>query len=204
MSDPTVDEPRRSRGRIWLLLPLLLFFALSALFFERLMQGGDPSAIPSALIGKPVPEFSLPPLEGLTNASGPIPGFSTGDFDGEVTVVNVWGSWCGPCRAEHPALMALSERPDVRIFGINQKDKPENARRFLGSLGNPYIAVGTDDNGRASIDWGVYGVPETFVVNGAGCIVFKHVGPLDDNLVQTKVLPAMEAAKSNSADCRTS
>lgn len=203
MTDQAEIRPTGS-SRLWLLLPFGLFFALSALFYERLTDGGNPAVIPSALINKPVPDFAMPALEGLTDDNGPVPGFSNADLKGDVTLVNVWGSWCGPCRAEHPYLMALAERDDIRIFGINQKDKPANARRFLGSLGNPYEAVGVDPRGRVSIDWGVYGVPETFVVNAQGCITHKHVGPLTDELVQTKLLPAVEAARASTEPCAAS
>ncbi|MCB5174692.1 DsbE family thiol:disulfide interchange protein [Microvirga lenta] len=167
----------RSRGRLLFLLPVAVFAVLAGLFLVRL-GGEDPSRLPSALINKPVPVFSLPPLEGLTANGQPVPGLSNEDLKGRVTVVNVWASWCAPCRQEHPLLVDLAKDPSIRVVGINQKDDPDNARRFLGSLGNPYAAVGTDRNGRASIDWGVYGVPETFIVGPDGTIRHKHIGPL--------------------------
>ncbi|MFC4174093.1 DsbE family thiol:disulfide interchange protein [Microvirga sp. GCM10011540] len=167
----------RSRGRLLFLLPVAVFAVLAGLFLVRL-GGEDPSRLPSALINKPVPTFSLPPLEGLTANGQPVPGLSNEDLKGRVTVVNVWASWCAPCRQEHPLLVDLAKDPSIRVVGINQKDDPDNARRFLGSLGNPYAAVGTDRNGRASIDWGVYGVPETFIVGPDGTIRHKHIGPL--------------------------
>ena len=111
-------------------------------------------------------------------------------------MVNVFASWCIPCRDEHPLLTALKAETGVRLFGINQKDAPENAAAFLAELGNPYDAIGADTNGRVSIDWGVYGVPETFVVDADGVIVFKHIGPLSAEAVETEVIPAIERARS--------
>jgi cytochrome c biogenesis protein CcmG/thiol:disulfide interchange protein DsbE len=168
-------EPRRIR--FLYLLPLVVFGALALLFLIRLFAG-DPSRVPSALIGRPVPAFTLDPLPGLTHEGQPVPGLSDADLKGRVTVVNVWASWCVPCRQEHPALVELAKNPGVRVVGINYKDNPENARRFLGSLGNPFAAVGMDPNGRAAINWGVYGVPETFAVGSDGTIRHKHIGPL--------------------------
>jgi cytochrome c biogenesis protein CcmG, thiol:disulfide interchange protein DsbE len=169
------DAPRRLR--FLYLLPLLVFAGLALLFLVRLFAG-DPSRVPSALIGRPVPAFSLEPVPGLTEAGAPVPGLSDADLKGRVTVVNVWASWCVPCRQEHPALVELAKNPAVRVVGINYKDNPDNARRFLRDLGNPFAAIGTDSSGRAAIDWGVYGVPETFVVGPDGTIRHKHIGPL--------------------------
>ncbi len=173
-----------SRLRILFLLPVILFTALAAIFLVRL-YGGDPSVVPSVLINRPAPEFALAPLEGLRDASGSIPGLSRGDLvipagegGASVSIVNVWASWCVPCRDEHPVLMELARDERVRVLGINYKDRPENARRFLGALGNPYSAVGVDPNGRSAIDWGVYGVPETFIVDRDGIIRHKHIGPI--------------------------
>jgi cytochrome c biogenesis protein CcmG/thiol:disulfide interchange protein DsbE len=166
-----------ARSRLLFLLPVLVFVVLAGLFLVRL-GGDDPSKLPSALINKPAPAFTLPPLEGLVANGQPVPGLSSEDLKGKVTVVNVWASWCAPCRQEHPLLVDLAKDPSIRVVGINQKDDPDNARRFLGSLGNPYAAVGADRNGRASIDWGVYGVPETFIVDPDGMIRYKHIGPL--------------------------
>ncbi|RXF69603.1 DsbE family thiol:disulfide interchange protein [Hansschlegelia zhihuaiae] len=196
MSVPDAEAPRPSSGRRKLLLiPLLVFVALAALLFARLFSG-DPSTLPSALIGRPAPDLALPPLEGLTADGAAVPGFSRAELaSGEVTLVNVFASWCGPCRDEHPELMELKAR-GLRLFGLNHKDNPENARRFLGGLGNPFSRVGVDPNGRASIEWGVYGVPETFVVDGQGRIAFKFVGPLTDAAVEAKLMPAIEKAKS--------
>jgi cytochrome c biogenesis protein CcmG/thiol:disulfide interchange protein DsbE len=142
------------------------------------------------LIDKPAPAFAMTEVPELG-----VPGFDTAALKGEVTVVNVFASWCIPCRDEHPLLVALKEVTGVRLFGINQSDAPENARAFLAELGNPYDAVGTDRDRRVSIDWGVYGVPETFVVDANGVITFKHVGPLTPEAVQTELLPAIEKAR---------
>jgi cytochrome c biogenesis protein CcmG/thiol:disulfide interchange protein DsbE len=182
MSEP----PRRRIGLV--LVPLVVFAGLALIFWKGL--SGDPSTVPSALIGKPVPEFSLPAIEGVE-----VPGLSTADFKkGGVTVVNVWASWCGPCRDEHPLLMELSQRGGIRLAGINNKDNPENARRFLGTLGNPFAFIGSDRDGRVSIDWGAYGVPETFVVDGQGIIRFKFIGPLSADAIAKTLLPEIEKA----------
>jgi cytochrome c biogenesis protein CcmG/thiol:disulfide interchange protein DsbE len=192
------DEVRPApRRRLWAYVPVLVFAALVLAFFLAL-RSGDPSKLPSTLVGKPVPEFALPPLDGLKRRDGsPSPGLAAADLaTGDVTLVNVWASWCGPCRAEHPLLMRLAGEDGVRVVGINQKDVPENARRFLGALGNPFDAVGTDFDGRASIEWGVYGVPETFVVDGTGTIRLKHVGPIDEGSLAAIIRPAIAAARS--------
>ncbi|MBM1175187.1 DsbE family thiol:disulfide interchange protein [Microvirga arabica] len=172
------EAAERPRSRLIFILPGLVFGALVGLFAVQLFSGRNPAELPSVLINKPVPTFNLAPLEGLVANGQPVPGFSNGDLKGRVTVVNVWASWCGPCRQEHPLLVELAKDPSVRVVGINQRDNPDNARRFLGALGNPYAAVGVDPNGRASIDWGVYGVPETFIVGPDGTIRHKHIGPL--------------------------
>jgi cytochrome c biogenesis protein CcmG/thiol:disulfide interchange protein DsbE len=165
--------------RALIALPLAVFIALAAVFFFRL-GAGDPSQLPSVLIGKPAPTESLPPLEGLVRDGVPVPGLDPAQFRGNVTIVNVWASWCVPCRDEAAELLKLSQDKRFRVAGINYKDETENARRFLGRFGNPYDAVGVDKNGRAAIDWGVYGVPETFIVGRDGKIVFKLVGPLTE------------------------
>ena len=196
MTSEPISAPRTTR-RLLVALPLVLFGALAILLFARLFAG-DPSRLPSALVGRPAPEFSLPPLDGLLDAAGrPVPGLSRDDLDnGEVTVVNIWASWCAPCRAEHPLLIRLGAMPGLRLVGIDYKDQPDNARRFLGELGNPFAAVGVDTRGRAAIDWGVYGVPETFVIDRQGRIVFKHVGPLDDDALRRTLLPAIDKARA--------
>ncbi len=184
----TSEKPPRSR-RLLFLLPLLLFLALSAVFLMQLFSGKDTSLVPSALIGRPAPQTDLPPLEGMN-----LSGLSSEAFSGRVTLVNVWGSWCLPCRQEHPLLMQLATDKRVVIAGLNYKDKPENARRFLGDLGNPYDAIGVDQNGRAAIDWGVYGVPETFLVGPDGTIRYKHVGPFTPESIRESLMPEIEKA----------
>jgi cytochrome c biogenesis protein CcmG/thiol:disulfide interchange protein DsbE len=183
-------DAKQQRPRLWIaLIPIIVFAALAALFWRGL--SGNPSEIPSALINKPVPEFSLPAVEGLG-----VPGFDTAALkQGQVTLVNVWASWCGPCRLEHPFLMEISKRGDVKLFGLNYKDEPENARRFLGTLGQPYAAAGADQAGRAAVDWGVYGVPETFVIDGAGMIRYKFIGPLTAEAVTSVLNPEIEKAR---------
>lgn len=193
MSETTAKPPRR-RIPVLVLLPLLIFGLLALLFFVQLQSGKDTSQIPSALIDKPVPEFSLPALEGLNRDGAAIPGLATGDLTGHVTVVNIWASWCAPCRAEHPLLMELAKDDRIVLAGINHKDKGPNARRFLGSLGNPYDRVGIDEKGRASIEWGVYGVPETFIVGADGRIRYKFIGPLSPQSYRDIFLPQLEEA----------
>jgi cytochrome c biogenesis protein CcmG/thiol:disulfide interchange protein DsbE len=173
MSD--MAAPKR---RSWLVaLPLLGFIALAGLFLVRL-HSGDPSKIPSALIGRPAPQTALPPLPGLVSDGAQVPGLDPEMFKGRVSVVNVWASWCVPCHDEAPLLTNLSKDKRLQLVGINYKDAPDNARRFLGRYGNPFKIVGVDGNGRASIEWGVYGVPETFVVGRDGTILYKLVGPV--------------------------
>jgi cytochrome c biogenesis protein CcmG/thiol:disulfide interchange protein DsbE len=189
-------NPRAGRRlRLVVMLPVLVFAAIAAIFI-RGITSGDPSRVPSVLIDKPVPPFSLPPLEGTG-----VPGLAASDLArGRVTLVNVWASWCGPCRLEHPLLMALKERPDADVVGINYKDDPANARRFLQHLGQPYAAIGVDDKGRAAVDWGVYGVPETFIVDGAGTIRFKWVGPMTEAALEAEILPAIARAVAKTGE----
>jgi cytochrome c biogenesis protein CcmG/thiol:disulfide interchange protein DsbE len=188
VSDETGQAPARRRP--WLaLLPLAIFLALAAIFLLQLLSGRDNSVVPSALIGEPAPQSPLPPLEGSE-----LPGFEPSQFEGQVTLVNVWASWCAPCRIEHPLLMRLANDDRVRIVGLNYKDRPENALRFLGELGNPYDAVGVDGTGRVAIDWGVYGVPETFLVGRDGRIAWKQVGPFSPEVVADTLIPEIEKA----------
>jgi cytochrome c biogenesis protein CcmG/thiol:disulfide interchange protein DsbE len=187
--------PRGSGSRA-LLVPLAIFIVLAAIFAFAL-RTGDPSKLPSALIGKPVPAFALPGLEGLQEGGKPVGGFSSADLaSGDVAVVNFWASWCVPCVQEHPLLVALKQRTGVRLYGVNYKDQAVAARRFLGRYGNPFTAVGTDSDGRAAIEWGVYGMPETFVIDGKGRIAYKHVGPISAETLESKMLPAIKAAQA--------
>jgi cytochrome c biogenesis protein CcmG/thiol:disulfide interchange protein DsbE len=182
-----------SARRFWVFVPLLAFLGLAGLFFYRL-GAGDPSQLPSALIGQPAPATDLPPVTGLVRDGAPVPGLTTEAFSGTVTVLNVWASWCVPCHDEAPLLIRLAEDKRIRIAGINYKDQPENARRFLGRYGNPFAVSGADPNGRAAIEWGVYGVPETFVVGADGKIAFKLVGPISEENLNSKLKPAIERA----------
>ena len=169
------------KRRGWLyLLPVLLFAALAIGFYAGL--GSDPTALPSALIDRKAPDFALPSL-----AQGE-PGFSSADLQGQVSLVNIFASWCAPCRAEHPVLNALAKSKRVPIYAINYKDKTQNADAWLAELGNPYSKIGVDD-GRIAIEWGVYGVPETFVVDRAGHIRYRHVGPLTQADIERTILP---------------
>lgn len=167
--------PRRS---LLVILPVLAFAALCAVFFLRLRSGADPSSVPSAMIGRPSPAFALDALPGIALDGRPVPGLSGADLKGGVTVVNFWASWCAPCQIEHPHLMRLAREPGLRLVGIDYKDAPENGRRFLARNGVPFQAVGMDSTGRTAIDFGVYGVPETFIVGPDGIIRDKLVGTL--------------------------
>ena len=185
------------RTRRWLvMLPLIFFGALAALFLLRL-YGGDPSKLPSALIGRPAPQTALPALVGLTHDGAAVPGLDPGAFKGKVSLVNVWASWCVPCHDEAPLLTEIGKDTRFQIVGINYKDAADNARRFLGRYGNPFSVVGVDGNGRASIEWGVYGVPETFVVGKDGRIVYKLVGPITpenfDRVLKVEIEKALKA-----------
>ena len=190
----TVSAPRR-----WLVYaPLVVFLALAWLLFERL-GAGDPASIPSVLIGQSAPPLNLPGLDGAS-------GLTDADLrGGHISVVNVFGSWCEPCHYEHPFLMALAadealKQKGVVLYGVAQKDSAGNVRRFLGTDGDPYARVGLDPDGRAGIDWGVYGVPETFIVRGDGTIVYKVVGPVTAETLESEVKPqilkAMEPPRS--------
>jgi cytochrome c biogenesis protein CcmG/thiol:disulfide interchange protein DsbE len=200
MSEPSTTDTspqRRPWIRSWpMALPLVAFAVLAALFWFRLGDG-DPSKIPSALIGRPAPQTALPPLEGLASGGAQVPGLDPAVFKGKVSVVNVWASWCVPCHDEAPLLTELGKDKRLQLIGINYKDAPDNARRFLGRYGNPYGIVGVDGNGRAAIEWGVYGVPETFIVGREGTIVYKLVGPVTpdniDSVLKVEIDKALKA-----------
>jgi cytochrome c biogenesis protein CcmG/thiol:disulfide interchange protein DsbE len=182
-------EARPGWGRF---VPLFIFLALAALLGGFLLAtnlfGYQRDTLPSALIGRPAPVTELPPLvEGE-------PGFDAAMLTAPgVKIVNVWASWCGPCRVEHPHLMTLAEMGHT-IHGLNHRDQPAGAAAFLRELGDPYERIGVDRNGRASVEWGVYGVPETFVIDGEGRIVYKHVGPIQNDDLERRILPAIRAA----------
>jgi cytochrome c biogenesis protein CcmG/thiol:disulfide interchange protein DsbE len=175
------------------LIPLLGFLALAAVFYKGLGVV-DPSQIPSALIGHPAPQTALPPVAGLMREGAPVPGLDPAAFNGQVSVLNVWASWCVPCHDEAPLLMRLAQDKRIRIVGINYKDQAENARRFLGRYGDPFAANGADENGRAAIEWGVYGVPESFVVGRDARIAFKLIGPITPDNFAAVLVPEIEKA----------
>ncbi|MER9526894.1 DsbE family thiol:disulfide interchange protein [Mesorhizobium sp. M0292] len=183
------ETPASPRRRLIVLLPLLVFLGLAGLFLSQLLSGRDEAAVPSALIGLPAPQTNLPALEGSN-----LPGLDSKAFAGKVTLVNVFASWCAPCREEHPVLLQLSQDKRFVMAALNYKDQAQNARRFLGDLGNPFQAIGVDEAGRTAIDWGVYGVPETFVIGKDGKIAYKHVGPLTGESARDVLLPQIEKA----------
>ncbi len=186
------------RGMLIALLPLIVFLALALIFYKQLADGGASSDIPSALIGKPAPEVVFAPLEGLKQAGAPVPPLTPELLRnipaGKLAIVNVWASWCGPCRQEHPVLVELGKEDAFSIYGINYKDRTQNALRFLGQLGNPYDAVGVDPKGRGAIEWGVYGIPESFIVGADGAILAKHVGPLTQEAVEKTIRPLLTSS----------
>ena len=170
--------------RLLTLLPLAVFLAVAIYFALALRPERDTQALPSAMIDKPLPAFDLPSL-----ADGP--NLTPAAQAGEVVVINYFASWCVPCRAEHPVLMGLGR--EVPVFGINYKDKPEDARRFLAELGDPYRRIGADPSGRVAIDWGVYGVPETYLVDAGGRVRYRHVGPLTEKVVAETIRPMIRS-----------
>lgn len=171
-------QPEPMRRSLLVVVPLIAFAVLAGVFYARLRSGVDPAAIPSALIGKPVPAFRLDPLPGIEANGKPVPGLSSEDLKGGITVLNFWASWCAPCQVEHPMLMRLARESGLRLVGIDYKDTPENGRRFLARNGVPFQAVGFDATGRVGIDFGVYGVPETFIIGPDGIIRDRLVGIL--------------------------
>ncbi|MDB5568624.1 MAG: periplasmic protein thiol--disulfide oxidoreductase DsbE [Tardiphaga sp.] len=190
------DQALPKRRLFLMALPLLGFAVMAALFWFRL-GAGDPAKLPSALIGRPAPQTALPALEGLASNGAPIPGLDPAVFKGRVSVVNVWASWCVPCHEEAPLLTTLGQDKRLQMVGINYKDSPDNARRFLGRYGNPFGIVGVDGNGRAAIEWGVYGVPETFIVGRDGRIAYKLVGGVTpenfDSVLKVEIDKALKA-----------
>ncbi|WP_105384550.1 DsbE family thiol:disulfide interchange protein [Neorhizobium alkalisoli] len=200
MSTETESQPAQRKGlaRYALaLLPLLIFLGFAAvagkMLYDQDVNGRDISAIPSALIGKKAPSLSLPPLEGSNTAA-----LTDAAIAGKLTLVNVFASWCVPCRQEHPILTELAKDGRLTIVGINYKDRNDNALRFLGELGNPYKAIGVDPNGKAAIDWGVYGIPESYLVGPDGTIIYKKVGPFDERSLSQDLMPAIEKAAAGS------
>jgi cytochrome c biogenesis protein CcmG/thiol:disulfide interchange protein DsbE len=175
-------------------LPLVVFIALALIFWTQLNSGRDISEIPSALIGTKAPWRDLDPLAGATKDGAPVPALTTQTARGKLTLVNFWASWCVPCRQEHPVILQLSKDPRITVVGVNYKDGAENALRFLGELGNPFSAIGLDPAGRMAIDWGVYGIPESYLVGPDGTILYKRVGPFDDKSLPEGLYPAIEKA----------
>lgn len=194
MSQSDGDQQGVPKGKarfIFAALPLLIFVGLAAVFLTQLQSGRSVTEIPSALLGTKAPPLRLPALEG-----GNRPALTTDAIKGKLTLVNVFASWCVPCRQEHPVLLELSKDPRITVVGINYKDRNDNALRFLGELGNPYAAIGVDPNGKAAIDWGVYGIPETYLVSPDGIILYKKVGPFDPETFRTEIMPVIDKAMS--------
>lgn len=178
--------------RLTFLAPIVFFLALAIALGWELTR--DPREVPSALIGKPVPSFALPPVQGRTL------GLASDDVRGEVSLVNVFASWCTACRDEHPLFMRLRAEDVVSLHGLNYKDRPEDAARWLDALGDPYTRTGADRDGRVAIEWGVYGVPKTFVVAKDGRIAYKHIGAITPDVLRTKILPLIEAVRRGETD----
>ena len=195
--DQAVERNRRRNWPLLAFLPLAIFAAIAVLFGQRLHFGGDPSHVPSALIGRPAPVFNLAPVDGLANR----PGLADSDLrQGHVTVVNIFASWCAPCHREHPVLSEIANDPllageGVSLVGIAYKDNPADTRSFLTQAGDPYARIGADRSGLTGIDFGVSGVPETFVVKGDGTIAYKFIGPMTADDWRDKVLPEVEKAR---------
>jgi len=198
-TDETRVDAGGLRARVFLAaLPLAIFIGLALIFWSQLRSGRDISEIPSALIGTEAPWRDLEPLAGATRNGAPVPALTMETAKGKLTLVNFWASWCVPCRQEHPIILALSKDPRLTVVGVNYKDGNENALRFLGELGNPFSAIGLDPAGRMAIDWGVYGIPETYLVGPDGVILYKKVGPFDDRSLKDGLYPAIEKALSAS------
>ena len=194
--DHTVESGAVRSPLRWLaVLPVMIFVALGTLFLARLDTGVDGNRLPSALLQKQVPNFDLPPIADFARDGRQVPGFADAALkSGKVTLVNFFASWCPPCREEHPQLLALAKDGRIQLFGVNYKDEPENARRFLISAGNPFAAIGADRTGRAAIDWGFYGAPETFIVKGDGTIIYKQIGAITPDILATIIKPQIERA----------
>lgn len=188
----TTTPKKTGMGKIFAFLPLIVFAAIAAVFLYQLESGNDASEIPSVLINTNAPSLNLAPLAGLIDNGQPVPALTDQVISGKLSLINVFASWCVPCRQEHPLLFDLAKDQRITLVGINYKDKNENAVRFLSELGNPYAAVGIDPKGQASIDWGVYGIPETYLVGRDGKILFKQIGPFTPEIIETKLKPLIE------------
>lgn len=186
------EQPAAGTRRSFLVfLPLAVVAALTIAMAWGLTR--DPSDLPSMLIGKTVPDFDLPPVQGR------LLGLSSGDLKGEVSLVNVFASWCVACRAEHPLFMQLAAQGTVPLHGLNYKDQPDDAAKWLDSLGDPYTRTGADISGRVAIDWGVYGVPETFVIGADWRVAYKHIGPVNQEVLDETILPLVEKLRQQAA-----
>ena len=193
--DQDGTDEKKGGLNLLILLPLIIFGAMAALFLLQMAKGTDPSLIPSVLIDKPAPEFDLPPLDanyGFVVNGEPMKGFKTEDLKGKVSVVNIWASWCPTCRDEHPLLLEMNKDERYQLLGLAYKDEEANAARFLKNHGNAFDRVGLDLKGRAGIDWGVYGAPETFIVDKTGTIRYKHIGALTPRSLLESFMPELE------------
>lgn len=197
----TEEIKPKSKSQLWTaILPLFVFLGIAGASYSLLSTDGrNVSALPSALLDKPAPNLGVPPLEGLNKNNQQVTGMTQDLFKGKVSIVNIFASWCVPCRQEHPQIVKLAEDDRLQMVGINHKDGTKNALKFLAELGNPYDIVGVDRSGRASIEWGVYGIPETFIVNHKGTIIFKHVGPLSKKDLTQNLMPIVEDAIKNAS-----
>lgn len=186
MSEQVEEQPKQASSLRWLwaVLPVAVFAVLGWFLYQGLSM--DPKEIPSVLINKPAPQFDLPALPGRD------PGLATSDLHGQPVLVNVFASWCVSCRFEHPILLGMKERGEVPIYGLNYKDKPNEAVAWLDKLGDPYDRIGADRNGRVGIDFGVYGVPETFIIDSNGVIVDKVTGPITPDILKNKIRPLLK------------
>lgn len=189
-ADEYPTAPMRRRN-VLAFLPLAVAAVLAVVLAWGLTR--DPSNLPSTLIGKAVPDFALPPVKGRTL------GLSSTDLKGEVSLVNVFASWCVACREEHPLFMKLAVQGTVPLHGLNYKDQPDDAAKWLDSLGDPYTRTGADISGRVAIDWGVYGVPETFVISADGRVAYKHIGPVSEEALTGTILPLVEDLRRQTA-----
>ncbi len=178
--------------RIIFLLPVLVFLALAAVIADYMLSERDPRLLPSTLIDKPAPQFSLPAIEGFAKQA---PGLSTKDLPGKVTVINFFASWCVPCRVEHPQIVALARDKEIQVFGINYKNQAKNAIVWLTRYRSPYARIGADLDGRVGIEFGVYGMPETFILDRTGRIRFKHVGAILPRHMKETILPVIRELK---------